>query len=42
MGMELGLCLSSKEHRLGVLDNRPLRKIFGHRREEVTRVVKIP
>jgi hypothetical protein len=31
------LCLLSEEHRLRVFENRVLRKIFGPKRDEVTR-----
>jgi hypothetical protein len=34
MGIKLGLILR-KEHRLRVFENRVLRRIFGHKREEV-------
>jgi uncharacterized membrane protein len=33
----LSLTLSEKEHRLRVFENRVLRKIFGPKRDEVTR-----
>jgi hypothetical protein len=34
MDAKLGLSLLGEEHRLGFFENRVLRKIFGHRREE--------
>jgi hypothetical protein len=36
MCVKRGLLPSGKEHRLGVLDNKVLRRIFGPKREELT------
>jgi hypothetical protein len=35
MGVKLGLTLR-EEHRLGVFENRVLRRIFGSKRDEMT------
>jgi hypothetical protein len=36
MGVKFGLLTLSNEHRLKVLENRVLRRIFGSKRDEVT------
>jgi hypothetical protein len=36
MGVKLGLLTLREEHRLGVFENRVLRRIFGPSRNEVT------
>jgi hypothetical protein len=36
MGVKLGLLTLREEHRLGVFENRVLRRIFGPKRDEVT------
>ena len=36
MGVKIGLTLT-EEHRLNVFENRVLRKLFGPKRDEVTR-----
>jgi hypothetical protein len=37
MGMKLGSLTLREQHRLRVFENRVLRRIFGHKRDEVTR-----
>jgi hypothetical protein len=37
MGAKLGLLTLREEHRLGVFENRVQRRIFGAKRDEVTR-----
>jgi len=36
MGVKFGLFHLREEHRLGMFENRVLRRIFGPKREEVT------
>jgi hypothetical protein len=38
MDVNLGVCHTKEEHRLRVFENRALRRIFGHKRQEVVGV----